>query len=86
MEQEDGFHGSSDGGYPWNPGLILILCKNMQKVYGGFHKWGFPKMDSLWWKIHKTKSNLFKGIPKSWGYPFIAGWFIRENPSDMDEN
>ena len=43
-------------------GVPRIICTNINVVYlyiiytvdGGFHKWGYPKMDGLQWKILKN--------------------------------
>jgi len=56
--------------------------------------WDFPhgkpmgfvgKIIYKWWGFHQQTMGIHWGFQK-WGYPFIAGWFIREHPIKMDDD
>jgi hypothetical protein len=56
--------------------------------------WDFPhgkpmgfvgKIIYKWWGFHQQTMGIHWGFQK-WGYPFNAGWFIRENHIKMDDD
>ena len=51
---------------------------NFERLFGGFHKWGYPKISALYWKIH---------LQKGWwlGVSPFREIFIFRNPTSIWE-